>query len=772
MINHDHDAERAVLGSVLIDNACLPKVQECVTLDQFFVTAHRLVFAAMLRMGERSEPIDLVSLSSTLKTLGQLDSVGGLQSLVGLVTSVATSIHAPHYASIVRDHAIRRSLASAGDQIHAIAEDRADVGEAIRDAETALKAVSDHAPKEGIRDLQSTLNAVYVEIERRNQTKDLITGIPSGIRALDVVTSGFQPTDLVILAARPGVGKAQPMDSKVLMSDGKFKTMAAVKIGDKLASPDGHPSIIEGIFPQGIKQIFKLELSDGRTVEACGDHLWTTHSSRFKGEIVMDTNEIARRISTERYTRRLHLHGIDGSFGMSDDLEIDPWVLGALLGNGSITKQCVSFSSADRESIDKLQSLIPGCKLTMNGQFDHRINGTDIRDRLGRLGLIGTFSETKFIPEQYMRASFDDRVKLIQGLMDTDGSAERRKNGHAIATCSFASEVMANQLRDLCHSIGARCSINPGGSWFAYKGERKEGLTRFRMCMSHSDPKIFFSLSRKKDRMGSVRQADRLTVVSVTPSRTAEAQCIKVSHPKGLYITDGYVATHNSSLAVNIGTNAAKSGKRVVMFSLEMSASQLVLRMIASESGIDIKHLRTGMFGYEDFPRLGVACSKVSGMNFFIDDTSGLYTDVMHSRAKRFHADKPIDLVIVDYLQLMRVREKTGNHEQEVSRISGALKGLAKDLKCPVVALSQLNRSLEKQEDKRPSLAMLRSSGSIEQDADIVLMLYRDPMYNSGNENKDEAEIIIAKHRSGELATIPCRFDGRTTTFRDVNEST
>jgi replicative DNA helicase len=214
-----------------------------------------------------------------------------------------------------------------------------------------------------------------------------------------------------------------------------------------------------------------------------------------------------------------------------------------------------------------------------------------------------------------------------------------------------------------------------------------------------------------------------------------------------------------SSLALTMAHKAAKKYRqRVAFFSLEMSAEQVVQRMISAETGIDSQRLRRGEIESSEWERFAKATNDLAETYFFIDDTPGLSALELRTKARRLHAEVGIDLLVVDYLQLMGGDFRSENRVQEISSISRALKGLARELNVPVLALSQLSRGVESRTDKRPILSDLRESGALEQDADVVIFIYRDEMYNENTERPNIADIIVAKHRNGPTGTVALYF--------------
>ncbi|MGH2593241.1 MAG: replicative DNA helicase [Anaerolineae bacterium] len=221
-----------------------------------------------------------------------------------------------------------------------------------------------------------------------------------------------------------------------------------------------------------------------------------------------------------------------------------------------------------------------------------------------------------------------------------------------------------------------------------------------------------------------------------------------------------------SSLMLSMALNAArKFHQRVAIFTLEMSNEQLVQRMLSAETGIDSQRLRLGELREEEWPRFVQASSALSDALIYLDDTPSISALQLRTKARRLHAEHGLDLILVDYLQLMTGDARSENRVQEISYLSRALKGLARELNVPLLAASQLSRSVEQRGDKRPVLSDLRESGSIEQDADVVMFIYRDDVYDPHSERKNVAEIIVSKHRNGPTGTIELYFRNQLAQF-------
>jgi len=237
--------------------------------------------------------------------------------------------------------------------------------------------------------------------------------------------------------------------------------------------------------------------------------------------------------------------------------------------------------------------------------------------------------------------------------------------------------------------------------------------------------------------------------------------------PGDLVIVAGRPSMGKTAFSVNIGENVAiEAGLPVAVFSMEMGGTQLAMRMLGSVGQLDQHRLRTGRLNDEDWPRLTHAIQKMNDAQLYIDETPALNPIEMRARARRLARQcGKLGLIIVDYLQLMQGSQPGDNRASEISEISRSLKGLAKELHCPVIALSQLNRSLEQRPNKRPVMSDLRESGAIEQDADVIIFLYRDEVYNPDSPDKGTAEIIIGKQRNGPIGAIRLTWIGQYTKF-------
>ncbi|WP_396229932.1 replicative DNA helicase, partial [Frankia sp. CpI1-P] len=259
-------------------------------------------------------------------------------------------------------------------------------------------------------------------------------------------------------------------------------------------------------------------------------------------------------------------------------------------------------------------------------------------------------------------------------------------------------------------------------------------------------------------------------ITDVRPIASVPVRCVEVDSPDHLYLAgETCIPTHNSTLGLDFARAASiKNGLTSVIFSLEMSRMEITMRLLSAEARVSLQNIRTGRLTDDDWARLARRMGEVAEAPLFIDDSPHLTMMEIRAKARRLKQRNELRLVILDYLQLMSSPKKVESRQQEVSEISRSLKLLAKELDVPVVAISQLNRASEQRADKRPQVSDLRESGSLEQDADAVILLYREDTVEKESARAGEADLIIAKHRNGPTGTVTVAFQGHYSRFVDM----
>ncbi|WP_334041498.1 replicative DNA helicase [Burkholderia ambifaria] len=778
---HSVEAEQSVLGGLLLDNAAWDRIADFLSQGDFYRYDHRIIYEHIGRLIASTRPADVVTVYEALTTSGKADDVGGLAYLNALAQNTPSAANIRRYAEIVRDRAVLRRLVSVADEISADAfnPQGKEVRQLLDEAESKVFSIAEEGARgnQGFLEIGPLLTQVVERIDTLYHTANPsdVTGTPTGFVDLDRMTSGMHGGELIIVAGRPSMGKAQPLDARVRTLSG-WKRMGELAVGDSLASVDGAPSIVTGIYPQGERQVFRVRFSDGRSAEACDEHLWCVHYREWPKPRILNTAEIRTLLTRERYRNRLWIDMPSGDFGHSEALPVDPWVLGALLGDGALGGTAVRFSVKAEETLERMRARVDATlELEHAGRYDWRIKRrpsgaarrppvNPLKAALEALGVWGRTSYDKFIPRAYLDAGKDARLDLLRGLLDTDGWVE----SWGTVRYSTASPQLARDVQELARSLGAWCQISEKATSFTSQGQRVAGVTAYVCTISHPDPQGLFLFEGKRERLTAGRMRRKMPVITgIEPSRRAATQCISVSHPSRLYVTDDYVVTHNTAFSMNIGEYVAvEYGLPVAVFSMEMPGTQLVMRMLGSIGRLDQHRMRTGRLTDEDWPKLTHAVQKMSEAQLFIDETGGLNPMELRSRARRLSRQcGKLGLIIVDYLQLMSGSSQGENRATEISEISRSLKSLAKELDVPVIALSQLNRGLEQRPNKRPVMSDLRESGAIEQDADVILFIYRDEVYNPDSPDKGTAEIIIGKQRNGPIGPVRLTFLGQFTKF-------
>jgi replicative DNA helicase len=383
---------------------------------------------------------------------------------------------------------------------------------------------------------------------------------------------------------------------------------------------------------------------------------------------------------------------------------------------------------------------------------------------MGRLRTIGVLGD-KHIPAEYLRSSEAQRRELLAGLLDTDGTV----NPTGSVQLCVTDERLARDVRELVHTLGYRT----GWSTRTVKGRDAAHSTAYTITFTTDDE--VFALERKRLAHKERRRPStpRLTSRFITSVRRVDSvpvRCVEIDHPTHLYLAGRtMVPTHNSTIGLDIVRSASiKHGMTSVVFSLEMSRNEITMRMLSAEARVPLQNMRKGTMRDEDWQKLASTMGKLSQAPLFIDDSPNMSLMEIRAKCRRLKQRHDLKLVVIDYLQLMSSGKRVESRQQEVSEFSRALKLLAKELEVPVIAISQLNRGAEQRTDKRPQMSDLRESGSIEQDADIVMLLHRDDAYERESPRAGEADIIVAKHRNGPTDTIVVAFQGHYARFVDM----
>ncbi|MEV7974127.1 replicative DNA helicase [Cellulomonas sp. NPDC089187] len=836
----DLNAEQSVLGGMMISKDAIADVVEQVRGADFYKPAHEAIYDAIIDLYGRGEPADAVTIADELTKRGEIGRIGGVSYLHTLISMVPTAANAGYYARIVRERAVLRRLVEAGTKIVQIgyATDGGDVDELVNNAQAEIYAVSERRTTEDYHRLGEVLGGTVDEIEAAGHRGDGMTGVPTGFADFDRLTNGLHPGQMIIIAARPAIGKALALDTPLPTPTG-WTTMGEVQVGDQLIAADGTPTtVVATTDVMTDRPCYLVRFDDGTQIVADAWHEWETATRAERRALtgktgIRTTEEIAATLRCPTADRRSN-HAVRTAAPLllpDADLPIDPYVLGVWLGDGHSTS--ARFTSVDPEIAMMIEGLgyvtesqlshrdgsarlysiklpeeptvearecavcgapfVPqrsqvrtcgrSCGGKLTGPADltvvpqcqdcgapssggrrcqecHRANGS-VAGRLRSLGVFGN----KHIPVAYLRASEQQRRALLAGLLDTDGTV----NPTGSPQIAVTNRRLAEDIRELVHSLGYRT----GWSTRVVRGRTPESSICYTLTFTTDDD--VFALERKrlvhKDRRrpSTARLRQRM-IESVTPIDSVPVRCVEIDHASHLYLaSESFVPTHNSTLGIDmIRAASIHHNMASVVFSLEMSRNEITMRLLAAEARIALQKMRTGQMGDEDWQKLASTMGRISEAPLFIDDSPNMSLMEIRAKCRRLKQKHDLKLVMIDYLQLMSSGKRVESRQQEVSEFSRALKLLAKELEVPVIALSQLNRGPEQRGDKKPQMSDLRESGSIEQDADMVILLHREDAYERESPRAGEADLIVAKHRNGPTDTITVAFQGHYSRFVDM----
>ena len=678
----------AVLGSMLLgDRSAIERVTEFLEKQDFYREAHGRIFEAMLALIDKDEPVDIVTLKDELTRRGTLEQTGGYLYLMQLAEYVPTPANIAYYAKIVSEKAVMRRLIETASEIAGMAYgETEDVDTLVDQAERAIFNVARKRKTEGFTPLRPLLNEVFDQIDSAYHDKGVVSGTDTGFYDLNYITSGLKRGDLIIIAARPSMGKC--LTARTLVDDpltGERLTIEEA-VRQKMSHIAGvsecgriRPTAISDWIDSGIKPAFRVTTKTGRFVEVTGHHPFLT----VKG------------------WQPLH------DLVVGDSIAVSRWL--PILSN---PKRRMSFYA-----IPKLA--------------------------------------------EALRCGKRSRLKFLWSIADNGCMG-------VFAKSALASGEFCTPEEDIARAV-------------------QHALLRGRVVTVLSQTEEGWKLTPFTPEASPWPDLFLDEIVSVEP--LGEQQVYDLTVPDGANFIAQDIIVHNTALTMNIGQNAAGKGSVVATFSLEMSKESLVQRMMCSEAKVNAHKLRTGFLQDEEWSRLSEAVNRLWDAPMFIDDTTDMGSLEMRARCRRLKAEQgALDLVIVDYLQLMRGSSRNSeNRNQEISEIARGLKSLARELDVPVIALSQLSRAVERREDKRPMLSDLRESGSIEAEADVVAFIYRPAYYarkdavsqdaeekaeqEGGEYEGEEAEVIIAKQRNGPTGTVKLAFLPKFACFANLAQN-
>jgi replicative DNA helicase len=653
--------ERAVLSSILFNPEELEDVLGVLKPKDFYLPAHKKIFEVMVKLHNDDMPIDEEFIRR------RLDSKDVDDSILLEILSANPITNTLAYVREIKDGSVKRELATLATTIKKVAiEEEMSANEALDTIQGELYKISTDSATSELKDMHvithDTLS--YIEKMKKMGNKHLI-GETTGFDALDRRTTGFNEGDLIIIAARPAMGKCLGRGTKVAMFDGTLKNVEDVKVGDKLMGDDSKPRNVLST-TSGREQMYWVRQNKGIDYRVNESHILSLKRSRTEGP---------------------YKNGDVLNINVKEFLEKSP----------------------------KFKSNYKGYKVSV--EFENE-------------------NLSIFIREEELKSFITKYSNIEKDVLVFEEDLNEIKH-----------------IKFLADSLG----------YITYFENNK-------LCISKS------------------KQDINLTDIQIEKDIVDEYFGFEIDGNK-LFLLEDMTVTHNTALVLNMALKNVERGKGVIFFSLEMPAEQLMLRMLAAKTSIPLQNLRKGDLDDQQWSNLSGAFDDLNTKKLFVDDGGSININQLRARVRKIAQNEAnnISLVIIDYLQLM---QGTGNKDrhQEVSDISRGLKMLAREMKIPIIALSQLNRGVESRPDKRPMLSDLRESGAIEQDADIIMFVYRDDVYKERDEarkekeakdkgeeykssfvNKpiEEAEVIIGKQRNGPIGTVKLDFQKALTRFVD-----
>jgi replicative DNA helicase len=785
---HNMAAEQSTLGGMLLSKDAVADVIETLRGPDFYAPKHELIFDAVLTLYSHGEPTDVITVTDELIKSGELERAGGADYLHSLTSMVPTAANAGYYAGIVSEQALLRRLVEAGTRI--VQMGYAGQGEAVdlvNNAQAEIYGVTGAEAAEDYVPLTIAVDAAVEEIEAARGRDGQMTGIPTGFQGLDQLTNGLHPGQLIIIAARPAMGKALALDTPLPTPTG-WTTMGAVEVGDELYDADGRPTrVVAATEVMVDRPCYEVEFSDGSTIIADAEHQWLTETraARRGGEInasVVTTEQMRATLTVGSDSRANHSVRTAGALRAPEaDLPVAPYALGGWLGDGrSDGARMTSESDGMPSSIARgggprtqprggmrystqlleREDLVRDCEVC--GCADCHDDHGSFTALLREAGVLGD----KHVPAAYLRASEAQRRELLAGLLDTDGSVVR-----GVGSCQFAvtSKRLADSVYELIVSLGYRC----GRATRRVNGRTEESSTCYVLNFSATDDVFWLERKRalhEQERPVDALRTSRRYVTAVRPIASVPVRCVQVDNDDHLYLAgESMIPTHNSTLALDFArASAIKHDLPTIVFSLEMGRSEIAMRLMSAEGAVPLQSMRKGTLDSRDWTTIASTRGRINESPLYIDDSPNMTLVEIRAKCRRLKQRVGLKMVVIDYLQLMTSGKRVESRQQEVSEFSRALKLLAKELGVPVIALSQLNRGPEQRADKKPALSDLRESGSIEQDADMVILLHREAAYEKDSPRAGEADLIVAKHRNGPTDTITVAFQGHFSRFTDM----
>ena len=725
------EAEEAILGGILLDPEAIGRVSDRLVPEAFYLSAHITIYQAALRLHTQQKPTDLLSITSWLTDNDQLTQIGGRNKLATLVDRTVSAVNIDALAGLVMEKYLRRQLIKAGNEIvHLGFETETELPIVLDNAEQKVFNVTQQKTQSGLVHIGDTLINTFQDIETRHQGIAL-PGIPCGFYDLDAMTSGFQRSDLIIVAGRPSMGKCLSYDSEIVLADGQIATIEELyqqRQGSLLTLNDDwkftftQPS---AFVDDGIKPVFRITTRLGRAIETTITHPFLTIKGWQRLENLQVGNKIAipRKIDVfgTETIRECEVKLLADSLEKSDTKTVPNIVFKLEKSQLSLFLNRLFATDGWATLLNSCQSQLGYCTVSekLARQIQHlllrfgiiaalkkrSVKYNDTRRPAWQLDITDALSIKHFIAEIGIFGKEAALAKVTAAI-----SQKRYQTNRDLIPIEIWEQIAAAKGSETWSSLAKRAGIKSYTN--IHVGKRALKRERLWILATALD-----NLPLQQLANSDVYWDEIISIESV-----GNKQVYDLTIPKTHNFIANDICVHNTAFCLNLAHNIAAGYQlAVAVFSLEMSKEQLVQRLLASEAGIESSYLRSGRISQTQWEPLSRAIDKLSDTPIFIDDTANITVTQMRSQARRLQAEqtKDLGLIVIDYLQLME--GSSDNRVQELSRITRSLKGLARELSVPIIALSQLSRGVEARTNKRPMLSDLRESGCLAGDSLVTL---------------------------------------------------
>jgi replicative DNA helicase len=759
---HDLQAEESLLGAMMLEAEAIAMASGLLRADDFYKPAHSHIFDAIHALYASGQPVDPVTVADELRRNGLLETVGGHQVLVDIMASTPATTNSGGYARIVEEHALLRRLIGVAGEIAEIGYGMPeDVTKALDRAESMVYDVNQRRVTDSTSKIEDLLGLNLDRLEQLYGRGDSITGVPTGYVDLDELLSGLQPSNLVVVGARPAMGKCVAWDTPIVDPvSGVLRTAAELhRAGSSgqavsvltLADGEVAPTQPSGFVDDGVKRVYRVRTRSGREVRTTASHPFLTPDGW-------------RPLADLAPGRAVGVPAAIPVFGTTD-MPADEVVMLAHLvmapGRGDDGPKLWTENREVAADVDYRGThfgvRVADRTLPGGGRTWDITTGSALCD-LVRRHEVAAAAEDRRVPRAVFALPRDMLARFLNRALGAAAAVWRPLVGEpgrvvvatrsqglvhdlqhlllrfGIASTAERSVVAVDQLTWVAHELvidGAEHLVALANQIGVLGHEAELGAV-----VAHART-IAASESAVPARAGCGSSAlaeptgdlaggalDGAVVWDeiVTIDDEGYEQVYDLTIPETHNFVAADVFVHNTSFALGMGAHAAlHANKPVLLFSLEMGSLELSQRLLSAEARIDSKRVRTGQLSEDDWSRISQAIGRLASAPIWIDDNPNLTVMEIRAKSRRLRSQVgDLGMVVVDYLQLMTGRGNAENRQVEVSEMSRGLKILARELECPVVALSQLSRGLELRADKRPMLADLRESGCLTGDARVL----------------------------------------------------